>query len=76
LVGTKNGESEFKLGQLRKAITRNIFLDLTSDFSAHKQSIRDNIKKSWIEKDNKGKEYSKQFMSFGLSTIELFGTKS
>jgi hypothetical protein len=71
LVGTKNGESEFKLGQLREAIAQNIFLDLTSDFAAHKRSIRDNIKKSWIEKDNKGRGYSKQFMSFGLSTIEI-----
>ena len=71
LVGTKNGESEFKLGQLREAIAQNIFLDMTSDFSAHKRTIRDNIKRSWIEKDEKGRGYSKQFMSFGLSTIEI-----
>jgi hypothetical protein len=72
LVGTKNGESEFKLSQLREAIAQNIFLDLTSDFAPHKRSIRDNIKRSWIQKDNQeGRGYSKQFMSFGLSTIEI-----
>jgi hypothetical protein len=72
LVGTKNGESEFKLGQLREAIAQNIFLDMTSDFAAHKRTIRDNIKRSWIQKDAKeGRGYSKQFMSFGLSTIEI-----
>jgi hypothetical protein len=71
LVGTKNGESEFKLGQLREAIAQNIFLDMTSDFAGHKRTIRDNIKRSWLQKDNKGRGYSKQFMSFGLSTIEI-----
>ncbi|HHP7231622.1 MAG TPA: tubulin-like doman-containing protein [Xenococcaceae cyanobacterium] len=72
LVGTKNGESEFKLAQIREAIAQNIFLDMTSDFAPHKRSIRDNIKRSWIQKDAKeGRGYSKQFMSFGLSTIEI-----
>ena len=72
LVGTKNGESEFKLAQIREAIAQNIFLDITSDFAPHKRSIRDNIKRSWIQKDAKeGRGYSKQFMSFGLSTIEI-----
>lgn len=72
LVGTKNGDSEFKLAQIREAIAQNIFLDMTSDFAPHKRSIRDNIKRSWIQKDAKeGRGYSKQFMSFGLSTIEI-----
>ena len=70
--GTKNGESEFKLAQLREAIAQNIFLDMTSDFAPHKRTIRDNIKRSWIQKDAKeGRGYSKQFMSFGLSSIEI-----
>lgn len=72
LVGTKNGESEFKLAQLREAIAQNIFLDMTSDFAPHKRTIRDNIKRSWMQKDAKeGRGYSKQFMSFGLSSIEI-----
>ena len=72
LVGTKNGDSEFKLSQIREAIAQNIFLDMTSDFAPHKRSIRDNIRRSWLNKDAKeGRGYSKQFMSFGLSTIEI-----
>ena len=71
LVGTKNGENDFKLDQIREMIAQNIFLDLTSDFAPHKRSIRDNIKSAWAEKDPGGRGYSKQFMSFGLSTIEI-----
>ena len=71
LVGTKNGENDFRLEQIREAIAQNIFLDLTSDFSPHKRSIRDNIKGAWAEKDPGGRGYPKNFMSFGLSTIEI-----
>ncbi|MEA5468414.1 tubulin-like doman-containing protein [Spirulina sp. 06S082] len=71
LVGTKNGESDFKLEQIREMIAQNIFLDLTSDFSPHKRSIRDNIKGSWAQADPGGRGYPKNFMSFGLSSIEI-----
>jgi len=71
LVGTKNGESDFKLDQLREMIAQNIFLDLTSDFAPHKRSIRDNIKGAWAQADPGGRGYPKNFMSFGLSTIEI-----
>ena len=71
LVGTKNGDSEFKLAQIREAIAQNIFLDLTSDFAPHKRSIRDNIKSAWAQADPEGRGYPKNFMSFGLSTIEI-----
>ena len=71
LVGTKNGESDFTLEQIREAIAQNIFLDMTSDFSPHKRSIRDNIKGSWAAADPGGRGYPKNFMSFGLSTIEI-----
>jgi hypothetical protein len=71
LVGTKNGESDFKLDRIREIIAQNIFLDLTSDFAPHKRSIRDNIKGAWAQADPGGRGYSKQFMSFGLSTIEI-----
>jgi hypothetical protein len=71
LVGTKNGEGDFKLGQIREMIAQNIFLDMTSDFAPHKRSIRDNIKGSWAQADPGGRGYPKQFMSFGLSTIEI-----
>ncbi|MFW6359668.1 MAG: tubulin-like doman-containing protein [Chroococcales cyanobacterium] len=71
LVGTKNGESDFKLEQLREMMAQNIFLDLTSDFAPYKRSIRDNIKGVWAQADPGGRGFPKQFMSFGLSTIEI-----
>ncbi|MDJ0510071.1 MAG: tubulin-like doman-containing protein [Crocosphaera sp.] len=71
LVGTKNGVSDFKLDEIREMIAQNIFLDLTSDFSPHKRSIRDNIKSAWAQADPGGRGYPKNFMSFGLSTIEI-----
>ncbi|MEC4892388.1 MAG: tubulin-like doman-containing protein [Oscillatoria sp. PMC 1051.18] len=71
LVGTKNGETDFKLEQIREMIAQNIFLDLTSEFSPHKRSIRDNIKSAWAQADPGGRGYPKNFMSFGLSTIEI-----
>ena len=71
LVGTKNGEAEFNLDQLRELISQNIFFDLTSDFAPHKRSIRDNMKGAWAQADPGGRGYPKNFMSFGLSTIEI-----
>lgn len=71
LVGTKNGEAEFDLDQLREMIAQNIFLDLTSDFAPHKRSIRDNIKAAWAQADPSGRGYPKNFMSFGLAAIEV-----
>jgi hypothetical protein len=71
LVGAKNGEREFNLDQMRELIAQNIFLDLTSDFAPHKRSIRDNIKGAWAQADPGGRGYPKNFMSFGLATIEI-----
>ena len=71
LVGTKNGDSEFTLDQIRETIAQNIFLDLTSDFAPYKRSIRDNIKGAWAQADPGGRGYPKNFMSFGLSTVEI-----
>jgi len=71
LVGTKNDESDFQLDQLREMIAQNMFLDLTSDFAPHKRSIRDNIKSAWAAADPGGRSYPKNFMSFGLATIEI-----
>ncbi len=71
LVGTKNGEVDFTLDQIREMIAQNVFLDLTSDFAPHKRSIRDNMKGKWAQSDPEGRGYSKQFMSFGLSSVEI-----
>ena len=71
LVGTKNGKAEFNLDQLQEMMAQNIFFDLTSDFAPHKRSIRDNIKGAWAQADPGGRGYPKNFMSFGLATIEI-----
>jgi hypothetical protein len=71
LVSPKNGETDFSLEQIREMIAQNIFLDLTSDFAPHKRSIRDNIKSAWAAQDPGGRGYPKNFMSFGLSTVEI-----
>lgn len=71
LVGTKNDESDFNLDQIREMMAQNIFLYLTSDFAPHKASIRDNIKSYWAESDPGGRGYPRNFLSFGLSTIEI-----
>jgi ribosomal protein L40E len=71
LVGTKNGDREFTLDEIREMIAQNIFLDLTSDFAPHKRSIRDNIKGAWAQADPGGRGFPKNFMSFGLSSVEI-----
>jgi Tubulin like len=71
LVGTKNGEVEFGIEQIREIISQNIFLDLTSDFAPYKRSIRDNIKGAWAQNDPLGIGYPKNFMSVGLATVEI-----
>jgi hypothetical protein len=71
VVGTKNDEAEFRLPQIREMIAQNIFLDLTSDFAPHKRSIRNNIEGAWAQADPEGRGYPKNFMSFGLATIEI-----
>jgi Tubulin like len=71
LIGTKNGEREFDLEDIRGIIAQNIFLDLTSDFAPHKRSIRDNIESETLGVDELGIGYPKNFMSVGLSAIEI-----
>jgi Tubulin like/zinc-ribbon domain len=71
LVGTKNGEVEFGIEQIREIISQNIFLDLTSEFAPYKRSIRDNIKGAWAQNDPLGIGYPKNFMSVGLATVEI-----
>ncbi|MEM8723848.1 MAG: tubulin-like doman-containing protein, partial [Cyanobacteria bacterium P01_G01_bin.39] len=50
------------------------FLDLVSDFSAYKRSIRDNIVRAAAGQNDlpsQGRSYPRNFMSFGLATIEI-----
>jgi len=73
LVGNRNAMGgNFSLSEIREMTAQNIFLDLVSDFSPHKRSIRDNIKKNAMAGiDSTGRTYPRRFISFGLSTVEI-----
>lgn len=75
LVGTTNEYGvNIKLDDVREMMAQNIFLDLVSDFSPYKRSIRDNIKRTAAgqnDEPSRGRSYPRNFMSFGLATIEI-----
>ena len=75
LVGTTNESGvNLKLDDVQEMMAQNIFLDLVSDFSAYKRSIRDNIERTAAGQNDeppKGRSYPRTFMSFGLATIEI-----
>jgi len=75
LTGTTNECGvNLTLDSVREAMAQNIFLDLVSDFSAYKRSIRDNIVRAAAGQNDlppQGRSYPRNFMSFGLATIEI-----
>lgn len=75
LTNTTNEHGvNLSLDAVREMMAQNIFLDLVSDFSAYKRSIRDNISRQATgQKDEppRGRSYPRNFMSFGLATIEV-----
>lgn len=75
LVGTTNEYGvNIKLNDVREMIAQQIFLDLVSDFSPYKRSIRDNIIRQATGQNDqppRGRSYPRNFMSFGLATIEV-----
>lgn len=75
IVGTDNGSGiQLKRDDVREAIAQNIFLDLVSNYAPYKRSVRDNIKRSAVQKDQRptgGDSYPRSFMSFGLASIEI-----
>lgn len=75
LIGSTNGSGvNLSLDQVREVMAQNIFLDLVSDFSPYKRSIRDNIKRKASSGNDKppiGRSYPRNFMSFGLASIEV-----
>lgn len=81
LVGTQTGGIrpeqgiDLKLDDLREMIAQNIFLDLMSEFSFVKRSVRDNIKKQsqnkWDDPPDGRRSYPCTFMSLGMATIEV-----
>lgn len=74
LVGTSNGSKvQLDIDDVREMCAQNIFLDLVSNFSGDKRSLRDNLKGFAAQKDQspEGQSYPRNFMSFGLATIEI-----
>jgi hypothetical protein len=75
LSGTTNEHGvNLSLDAVREMMAQNIFLDLVSDFSAYKRSIRDNITRAATGQNDqppRGRSYPRNFMSFGLATIEI-----
>jgi hypothetical protein len=74
LVGTSNGSRvQLDINDMREMCAQNIFLDLLSDYSAYKRSLRDNFKGFAAQNDcsPEGQTYPRNFLSFGLATIEI-----
>ncbi|WP_019508816.1 tubulin-like doman-containing protein [Pleurocapsa sp. PCC 7319] len=75
LTGTTNEHGvNLTLDAVRESMAQNIFLDLVSDFSAYKRSIRDNIVRAAAGQNDlppQGRSYPRNFMSFGIATVEV-----
>ena len=72
LLGNQNNESKFSLSQIRELIAQQIYLDLIPTIYLHQVHIRDSLRASSFQTDaEEGRGYSRQFMSFGLSSIEI-----
>ncbi|NEO55057.1 MAG: hypothetical protein F6K54_19440 [Okeania sp. SIO3B5] len=73
LVGTSNGSRvQLDINDMREMCAQNIFLDLVSNYSPYKRSLRDNIKSFvTVDDSSQGQTYPRNFMSFGLATIEI-----
>lgn len=80
LTGTRNQLVTLELETIQEMMAQQIFLDLVSDYSPHKRSVRDNIKRE-IEasvdqarnpkNEPIGRSYPINFFSFGIATIEI-----
>ncbi|GCE93113.1 hypothetical protein NIES46_11620 [Arthrospira platensis NIES-46] len=80
LTGTSNQEVSLKIETIQEMMAQQIFLDLVSDFSSYKRSIRDNIKRDIGSSSDQaknsqqkamGRSYSLNFFSFGIASIEI-----
>jgi len=83
IVETKNQSMTVDIDQIREMMAQNIFLDLVSDYSSYKRTVRDNIRSQitavndqpLINRNNQnqpiGRSYPRNFYSFGISTIEI-----
>lgn len=73
-IGTSNGSRvQLDINDVREMCAQNIFLDLVSNFSSYKRSLRDNFKgfAAQLDQSPEGQAYPRNFMSFGLATIEI-----
>ncbi|MDT9184410.1 tubulin-like doman-containing protein [Limnospira sp. PMC 289.06] len=80
LTGTSNQEVSLKIETIQEMMAQQIFLDLVSDFSSYKRSIRDNINRqigtSLDQARNSQaqaiyRSYPCNFFSFGIASIEI-----
>ena len=79
IVGIKNESVKLEVDEVREMMAQNIFLDLVSDYSPYKRSIRDNFRGLVMKNDqpiNKrsepwGRSYPINFLSFGIASIEI-----
>ena len=74
LIGTSNGSRvQLDINDVREMCAQNIFLDLVSDYSPYKRSLRDNFKGFAAQYDSapEGQSYPRNFISFGLASIEI-----
>ncbi len=74
LIGTSNGARvQLNIDDIREMCAQYIFLDLVSDYSPYKRSLRDNFKGFAAQYDSspEGQSYPRNFISFGLASIEI-----
>ena len=78
IIGSQNQSITIKVDAIQEMIAQNIFLDLVSDFSSYKRTIRDNVVKNLgpdqpINSEGKpiGRSYPRNFLSLGIATIEI-----
>jgi len=80
LTGTRNQLVTLKIETIQEMMAQQIFLDLVSDFSSYKRSVRDNIKRAIgtsvdqarnSQQQAIGRSYPVNFFSFGIASIEI-----
>jgi hypothetical protein len=75
LVGASNRPGiGLKLETIREMMAQHLFLDLVSDYAPYKQHLRQSIQASigqQLDTPPQGRTYPRNFMSFGIATIEI-----
>lgn len=80
LTGTRNQAVTLRLDTVQEMMAQQVFLDLVSDYSPYKRSVRDNVKRAAgnsVDQVKNAKQqpisrsYPLNFFSFGIATIEI-----